>query len=221
MDKALRRTAVICDEQLPWLEAVDAVLHRNDIELVGKTTSTGHALRLVEMSQPDLLVTELRPQNGDIDSLTLIRRSRQAVQSLRTVVLSEREDPQAIDMAMRAGAAAYVMKSAHPDDLGAAVRHVFGPSLFLAESWKPALAEAPPVESPPETWGLTSRELEILTMVAEGLSSAQVARRLWVTEQTVKFHLSNTYKKLGVSNRTEASRWAQVHGLLSPVWSAA
>ncbi len=58
-------------------------------------------------------------------------------------------------------------------------------------------------------------------MVAEGLSNGQVAQRLWVTEQTIKFHLSNTYKKLGVSNRTEASRWAQVHGLLSGVWTAA
>lgn len=221
MDKALRRTAVICDDQLPWLEAVDGVLQRNDIKLVGKATSTGHALRLVERSRPDLLVTELRPENGDIDTLTLIRRSRQAVQSLRTVVLSEREDPQSIDMAMRAGAAAYVMKSAHPDDLGAAVRQVFGPSLFLAGSWRPALAEAPRHENLSETWGLTSRELEILTMVAEGLSNGQVAQRLWVTEQTIKFHLSNTYRKLGVSNRTEASRWAQVHGLLSAAWTAA
>jgi DNA-binding CsgD family transcriptional regulator len=53
-----------------------------------------------------------------------------------------------------------------------------------------------------------------LTLVAEGHSNAQLARMLWVTEQTVKFHLSNIYRKLNVSNRTEASRWAQVHGLL-------
>jgi DNA-binding NarL/FixJ family response regulator len=220
MDIAARRTAIICDEQSSWLDAVDGVLHRSEFRLVGKTTSTGQALRLVLAEQPDLLVTELRPQNGDIDSLTLIRRSLEAVRSLRTVVLSAREDPRSIDMAMRAGAAAYVMKSAHPDDLAAAVRQVFGPSLFLADSWTPA--HAPPREEPPtETWGLTRRELEILGLVAEGLSNAQVARTLWVTEQTVKFHLSNTYRKLGVSNRTEASRWAQLHGLLGRVWTAA
>ena len=220
MDIAARRTAVICDEQSSWLDAVDGVLHRSEFRLVGKTTSTGQALRLVQAEQPDLLVTELRPQNGDIDSLTLIRRSLDAVQSLRTVVLSAREDPRSIDMAMRAGAAAYVMKSAHPDDLAAAVRQVFGPSVFLADSWTPA--HAPPrEEQPTETWGLTRRELEILGLVAEGLSNAQVARTLWVTEQTVKFHLSKTYRKLGVSNRTEASRWAQLHGLLGRVWTAA
>jgi DNA-binding CsgD family transcriptional regulator len=61
---------------------------------------------------------------------------------------------------------------------------------------------------------LTRRELEILTLVAEGRSNSQVAQVLWVTEQTVKFHLSNIYRKLDVSNRTEASRWAMVNGLL-------
>jgi DNA-binding CsgD family transcriptional regulator len=62
---------------------------------------------------------------------------------------------------------------------------------------------------------LTQRELEILQLVAGGASNAAVARTLWVTEQTVKFHLSNVYRKLSVSNRAEASRWAQVHGLLT------
>jgi DNA-binding CsgD family transcriptional regulator len=62
---------------------------------------------------------------------------------------------------------------------------------------------------------LTTREREILRLVAEGHSNNQLARMLWVTEQTVKFHLSNVYRKLDVSNRTEASRWAQVHGLLA------
>jgi DNA-binding CsgD family transcriptional regulator len=70
-----------------------------------------------------------------------------------------------------------------------------------------------PLKSPDDA-GLTRRELEILKLVAEGDSNAQLAKMLWVTEQTVKFHLSNIYRKLGVSNRTEASRWAQLHGLL-------
>ena len=63
---------------------------------------------------------------------------------------------------------------------------------------------------------LTQRELEILRLVAEGHTNGHIARQLWVTEQTVKFHLSNTYRKLGVANRTEASRYAYVHDLVSP-----
>ena len=62
--------------------------------------------------------------------------------------------------------------------------------------------------------GLTPREREILRLVAEGGTNVEVARKLWVTEQTVKFHLSNVYRKLNVSNRTEAGRWAHAHGLL-------
>ena len=67
---------------------------------------------------------------------------------------------------------------------------------------------------PVDLSGLTKREVEILQLVAEGHSNSQLAKMLWVTEQTVKFHLSNIYRKLEVSNRTEASRWAQLHGLL-------
>jgi DNA-binding CsgD family transcriptional regulator len=80
-----------------------------------------------------------------------------------------------------------------------------------------------PASSPPAadiSPGLTRREYEILQLVAEGHSNAQLARMLWVTEQTVKFHLSNIYRKLDVANRTEASRWAQVHGLLETQPSA-
>ena len=109
------------------------------------------------------------------------------------------------------------MKTAHPDDVASAVRQAFDHSVYLAGSPRPigggaAPAQAPAAESPV---GLTRRELEILRLVAEGHSNSQLARMLWVTEQTVKFHLSNIYRKLGVANRTEASRWAQLNGLLS------
>ena len=63
---------------------------------------------------------------------------------------------------------------------------------------------------------LTDRELEILRLVSEGHTNGRIARELWVTEQTVKFHLSNTYRKLGVANRTEASRYAHLHNLTAP-----
>ena len=105
-------------------------------------------------------------------------------------------------------------KTAQPDDLVAAVRQVFDHSIFLRSAFSPA----PRTMLPPTHGerGLTRRELEILRLVSDGHSNAQVARTLWVTEQTVKFHLSNIYRKLDVGNRTEASRWAQLHGVLAP-----
>ena len=79
-----------------------------------------------------------------------------------------------------------------------------------------------PVEpASPPVHDLTKRELEILQLVAEGYSNSQLARMLWVTEQTVKFHLSNIYRKLGVANRTEASRQAHLHNWVAPAESLA
>ena len=106
-----------------------------------------------------------------------------------------------------------MLKSANPDDLRSAIRQAFEPSLFLASDFMHGAPE--PAEKGPVDAGLTRREVEILQLVAEGYSNAQLAKMLWVTEQTVKFHLSNIYRKLGVANRTEASRWAQLNGLLT------
>jgi NarL family two-component system response regulator LiaR len=197
-----------------WLDAVEQVLRKISIDVVGKTISTADALTLVEEHHPDLLVTELGDSNGDLSGLALIERARAAVPSLRPVVLSMHQDAQLIDAALTAGASAYVVKTAHSEDLASAVRQTFSHSVYLAEQRAETSAFVGVAATLPEEPGLTRRELEILRLVAEGHSNAQLARMLWVTEQTVKFHLSNIYRKLDVANRTEASRWAQRHGLL-------
>jgi DNA-binding NarL/FixJ family response regulator len=205
---------VICDSHPMWIDAVEQVLRRIGIRVVGKTTSTDEALELVEQHRHDLLITELEGDSGDTGGLALVERSRALVPDVRPIVLSMHQEPQVIDAAFAAGASAYVVKTAHPEDLASAVRQAFSHSVYLAG--RPAAAPAPVTEAATgdDSPGLTRRELEILRLVAEGHSNAQLARMLWVTEQTIKFHLSNIYRKLDVANRTEASRWAQVHGLL-------
>jgi DNA-binding NarL/FixJ family response regulator len=207
------QTAVILDEHPLWLEAVEGVLHRIGIRVTGKATSPGEALTLVEETNPHLLVGELPHSNGSFDGASFLAKARQLAPELRTIVLSAHADRHYIDAALEAGATAYVVKTTHPDDLAAAVRQSFNHSVYMAG------AEAAPPGNSSVTSGksharLTRREHEILQLVAEGHSNAQLARMLWVTEQTVKFHLSNIYRKLDVSNRTEASRWAQLNGLL-------
>ena len=214
MNDSSERVGVICDSHPMWLDAVEQVLRRVGISVVGKTTSTSEALSMVEDHWPDLLITELEGANGDLTGLALVEQARAAVPSVRSLVLSMHQDVQSIDAALDAGASAYVIKTAHPEDLASAVRQAFSHSVYLAR--RRNLAPVPvetnaKVEDEP---GLTRRELEILRLVAEGHSNAQLARMLWVTEQTVKFHLSNIYRKLDVANRTEASRWAQLNGLL-------
>jgi DNA-binding NarL/FixJ family response regulator len=205
--------AVLLDPHPIWLDAVQLVLDRVGVEVVAKTTSGTEAATFVEEHRPDLLTVELDPLPGEPDGLEVLRRGRAAVPELRAIVLSRHHDPADIDSALGAGAAAYVVKTAHPDDVASAVRQAFEHSVFMPSGQSGDGAPAGParLERP---GNLTRRELEILKLVAEGHSNATLARMLWVTEQTVKFHLSNVYRKLGVTNRTEASRWAQRNGVL-------
>jgi DNA-binding NarL/FixJ family response regulator len=216
MDILPKRSAVLLDPYPLWLDALALVLERIDIKVLEATTSPSRALAAVEEHHPDLIVTEIASSESGFDGITVLRQAREREPKLRAIVLSSFEDAEHIDAALAAGAAAYVVKTAHPDDFASAIRQVFSHSIYLAG--ERAVAPAPEAKASQDLSGLTRRELEILQLVSEGHSNAQLARMLWVTEQTVKFHLSNIYRKLDVANRTEASRWAQVHGLLgSPV----
>jgi DNA-binding NarL/FixJ family response regulator len=206
--------AVVLDPHPIWLDAVEMVLARIGARVVFKTSSAREALDAIERSQPQLLTLELEGAPGEPDGFEVIRRARTLAPNIRAIVLSAHHDTAHIDGALAAGAAAYVVKTAHPDDVASAVRQAFEHSVYLAGGERSAPG-APTTTSTSELpGGLTRRELEILRLVAEGHSNSQLARMLWVTEQTVKFHLSNIYRKLGVANRTEASRWAQLNGLL-------
>ena len=121
------------------------------------------------------------------------------------------DDHQHVNQAINDGAAGYIVKTIDPDDLPAAIRQTVQGTVFSARA---VLDPRKARQRGPDQL-ITDRELEILQHVAEGLSNAQIAKALWVTEQTVKFHLSNVYRKLGVSNRTEASRYALSRGLLA------
>jgi DNA-binding NarL/FixJ family response regulator len=207
------RTTVLVDEHPLWLETVQQVVGEVGLQVVGKASRSSEALRLIVEQTPDLLITGIRMPEGEMDGIALVRESVLRFPQMKAIVLSMFEDSEHVEASFTAGASAYVLKSTHPDDLKSAIRQAFEQSVYF-----PLDARShgtPPGGSPPEDAGLTRRELEILQLVAEGYSNAQLAKMLWVTEQTVKFHLSNIYRKLNVANRTEASRWAQVHGLLS------
>jgi DNA-binding NarL/FixJ family response regulator len=147
-----------------------------------------------------------------MDGITCVREARSRVRHLRAVAVSTLDDQRWVSAAFEAGAKAYVLKTAGPDDLAVAVRQAFTHSVYVAP--RPAAGTPAAAGGLDERHGLTRREIEILRLVAEGYSNAELARMLWVTEQTVKFHLGNIYRKLQVANRTEASRWAQLHGVL-------
>jgi len=210
------RTAVILDRHPLWLEALEGLLNRVGVTVLGKTTSPSEALEMIEESHPTVFITEYDSIEDVGKGLGVLKRAVSNNPAIHSVVLSTENDPGHIEAAFAAGASVYCVKTAEPDDLASAIRQAFHSSVYYATSHAREAEPTPssPAQSDP---GLTRREVEILRLVAEGYSNSQLAKMLWVTEQTVKFHLSNIYRKLEVANRTEASRWAQLHGLLPTV----
>ena len=204
------KTAVLLDHHPVWLDALERILAHAGVTSVAKATTTAEALRALDEQRPDLFVLDL-DIDGNPDGLTCLRDAVARHRLLKVVVVSGTDDLERIESALSNGAVAYVLKRSEPEDLASAIRQVFARSLYLAGT--EAFARVPNAEVI-EAVGLTRREREILEHVAEGNTNGQVAKVLWVTEQTVKFHLANIFRKLEVTNRTQASSWAHGHGLV-------
>lgn len=209
-----RRTAVLLDPHPLWLAGVRAVLESIGVEVVATATAADHAVALVREHAPDLLIAEVQTSGGTREGISCLARACREVAGLRVIVFSGAADPGAMTASFQAGALVYLLKSADVHDIASAVRQTFTHSMHFPP--RAATATATALEGATQPKGLTARELETLKLAAHGYSNVELARRLWVSEQTVKFHLSNVYRKLEVANRTEASRWAERHGLLDP-----
>ena len=206
------KSAVILDKHPLWLDAMRSLVAGIGVAVVGGATDCDGAVAIVEAARPDVFIAGIDPLEPS--ELACIRRANEVHSAVRSIVVADSTDNEAIHAAFAAGASVYCSKTAEQQDLASAIRQTFSRSIYIASADGPTLsAEARPLEL---AHSLTRRELEILRLVAEGSSNSQLAQMLWVTEQTVKFHLSNIYRKLDVKNRTEASRWAHVHGLLPP-----
>jgi len=148
-----------------------------------------------------------------MDGLTCLDQLGKNCPDVKVIVLSVFSDPERIQAAFKHGASGYIVKSVNPIDLPSAIRQVMEGAVYHALGL-PEVDESASARAA----GLTEREIAILKAVARGLSNQAIGKELWVTEQTVKFHLTNIYRKLGVANRTEAARYAYQNGLVeSPV----
>jgi two-component system, NarL family, response regulator DegU len=222
-----RASAVVIDSYPLWLEAVEAVLRGLDLPTLGKATSPAQGLALIAEHRPDIVVTDIDFGPGQIGGTSYLRDVIEARTGIKVIVLSTQVESSVVSDVLSAGATAYAMKHVRPDDLASAIRQIFEHSIVFAppsavssaarqfiagsEGQGPAPVEPSRGDGPAALGAhLTRREREILTHVSEGMANAEIARQLWVSEQTVKFHLSNIYRKLNVTNRTQASRWARI-----------
>ena len=204
------RVAIADDHRL-MLAGIRRALERSpDIQVVGEASNGEEVLELVERAHPDVVMLDVRmPRRDGLSTLSELRRQHP---DLVVIMLSASEDAESIEDALQRGASGYVFKSINPLDLPSTIRQVIEGSVYHPRAR--GTGAGAPAAAPAAGAGLSDRELDILRLVAEGLSNADIASRLFVTGQTVKFHLSNIYRKLGVANRTEATRFAYRNGLV-------
>jgi DNA-binding NarL/FixJ family response regulator len=193
---------LLADDELITLEGVRLVLEAAEgISVVGEVHTALELSSSVARTRPELVLLNpgLRGSDDYGERFDAILAERGG---LRVVVFSESSDPRDIERAFAAGAAAYIVKTINPLSLPAALRATAERTVFHTCH-------------PPGGWnganggsGLTERELDILAAVAYGLSNRAISQELGVSEQTVKFHLANVYRKIGVLSRTAAVRYA-------------
>ena len=202
----------IADDHKLIIDAVrDALRTADDIEVVGTTQSGAEVMDLVNSQQPDVVLLDGRMPG--LDGLACLQLIKEAYPDIRVIMLSASEDPKQIQRAFALGASAYIGKRINPQDLASSIRQVVDGAVYHSSSLPGEELEAPKPAAPGHD--LTERECTMLEAISRGLSTKAISRELWISEKTVKFHLTNIYRKLGVHNRTGAMRYAYENGLVS------
>ena len=200
---------LIADDHPLILAGIKRALEEDDqFEVVAEARVGSQVLPLVSQTHPDLALLDLRMP--EMDGLACLDRIRKEHPRVKVVILSVSTDPEVVQTVLNHGAAAYVVKSVNPIDLSSALRQALEGTVFSAVGLPEKTAQQDAVKAA----GLTDRETTILKALARGLSNEAIGKELWVAQQTVKFHLTNIYRKLDVKNRTEAARYAYEHGLI-------
>jgi DNA-binding NarL/FixJ family response regulator len=200
----MKRLLLMADHPL-IVRAIRLALRQTaGFQVVGYVDGRRCAREVLLELRPDVIVVD--DMKNSEDALARLREAADTAPSAECLLLTARMDEDWVDDAFVAGASAVVSKTLHPVALGTLLREIVAGNVVH----RPRRASATAPGCP-----LTARELEILRLAAQGMTNSGIARELWVTEPTVKFHLTNTYRKLGVANRTEASRYAHLNDLMA------
>jgi two-component system nitrate/nitrite response regulator NarL len=205
----------LADDHGLMLQAVRLALEpHSEIEIVGEARSGSEVLPRVAETRPDIVLLDIRMPG--LDGLQVLDRLQKLYPETKVVMLSGVDEPGLAEEALRRGAKAFLGKGIDPADVAPVLHQVSEGTLVTESFGAPGIAGAAADE-----FGLTGRESEILEQVASGQSNKQIAGKFWLSEQTIKYHLTNVYRKLGVSSRTEAARFAYDHGLAGSTLSGA
>ncbi|HYA00518.1 MAG TPA: response regulator transcription factor [Candidatus Binatia bacterium] len=220
MSDAIR--VLIADDQRVVREGLNLLLRLlPGIEVVGAAADGEEALELVRRLTPDVVLMDLRMPR--CDGVEATRRLQQTHPQCRVVVLTTYADDRSVVEALRAGARGFLTKDAGADEIQRAIEAVAAGRAAIDPAVQHHLVAAVSSGSAPEPSprpslpdGLTAREAEVLSLIAQGLANAEIAARLVVTEATVKTHINHVFMKAGVRDRAQAVTYAYRHGLVAP-----
>ena len=204
-------TVVLADDQRVVREGLATLLGLlPDIEVLGTASDGEEAIALVERLRPDVVLMDLRMPR--CDGVEATRRLREQGATTHVVVLTTYADDRSVVEALRAGARGFLTKDAGADEIERAIAAVVRGDAVIDPAVQHHLVDA--VAGRPELPdGLTPREVEVLTLVAQGLSNTEIAAKLFVSEATVKSHINHLFAKTGVRDRAQAVTYAYQHGL--------
>lgn len=186
---------------------------QKDMDIVGEATNGKEAVELTETLKPDIILMDL--VMPEMDGIEATKRIKAQYPTIHILMLTSFSDRDHVIPALKAGAAGYQLKDIEPDDLAECIRKIMrGENTIHPEATSQMERENEPKEIlPHEQYPLTPREQDVLAELTKGKSNREIASSLFVTEKTVKTHISNIFGKLHVQDRTQAALYAVKHGL--------
>lgn len=207
------RVLIADDHELVRL-GLRAVLEEAGVEVVGEAPDGPTAVERAVELRPDVLLLDLRMPG--IQGVEVCRQVKAAAPEIKVIVLSSFAEDEDIFGALSAGASSYIMKNVAPDALVGTVRGVASGQTVLDSLIAQRVLDGPRSVQSPEAEGLSPREREVLELMAKGLTNRQIGQRLWISEPTVKTHVSHILAKLGQPDRTQAIIHAMRLGVVEP-----
>jgi NarL family two-component system response regulator LiaR len=213
MTEANRIAVMIVDDHTVVRHGIRfSLLAFDDIELVGEAESGEEALRLCDEIQPDVILMDMLMPG--MDGAATTQAILEHYPDVRVIALTSFDEGGLVEEALKAGAISYMLKDAAIDELADAIRLASAGQSTLAPAAVQALAQAA-VQPPEQDFHLTQRQLQVLALIVEGASNAEIAERLTISLPTARFHVSTILSKLRATNRAEAAALAVKYRLIS------